>query len=392
MRKAEKLLSAITDRRRKMRQKQSKENSRRYHQKNEPAVKREAERLSTPTNTMEKNEKASLESRITSGMSMPYSVSEKESDRELEDRFERYREILKDLTLMSDSFMRAVLKNPKCTEEVLRIILNKDQLKVIDQRLQADYKNLQGRSSILDCVAVDSDHNLYNVEIQQKREGASPKRARYHSGLLDMNFLEPGEVYQKLPTSYVIFITETDALGYHLPIYHISRKIRENGKDFPDSAHIIYVDSKNQEDTELGRLMHDFHCKSPEEMYHSVLQKQVFRLKRTREGVNFMCREMDKIYRDGERVGEKIGQERGEKIGQERGEKIGQERGEKIGRERGEKIGQKRGKKQGIRNEQRRIVNSLKRKGKTMDEIAYLTGIHETVVKKLLGEGRYATK
>lgn len=265
---------------------------------------------------------------------------------------------------MSDSFMRAVLKNPKCTEEVLRIILNKDQLKVVDQRLQADYKNLQGRSAILDCVAMDSDHNLYNVEIQQKREGASPKRARYHSGLLDMNFLEPGEVYQKLPTSYVIFITETDALGYHLPIYHISRKIRENGKDFPDRAHIIYVDSKNQEDTELGRLMHDFHCKSPEEMYHSVLQKQVFRLKRTREGVNFMCREMDKIYRDGERVGEKIGQERGEKIG----------------------------KKQGIRNEQRRIVNSLKRKGKTMDEIAYLTGIHETVVKKLLGEERYAIK
>ena len=77
---------------------------------------------------------------------------------------------------------------------------------------------------------------------------------------------------------------------------YISRKIRENGKDFPDRAHIIYVDSKNQEDTELGRLMHDFHCKSPEEMYHSVLQKQVFRLKKTREGVNFMCREMDKIY------------------------------------------------------------------------------------------------
>ena len=86
-----------------------------------------------------------------------------------------------------------------------------------------------------------------------------------------------------------------------------------------------------------------------------------------------MCREMDKIYRDGERNGQKIGQERGEKIGQERGEKIG--------------------KKQGVKSEQRRIVNSLKRKGKTMDEIAYLTGIHETVVRKLLGEGRYtATK
>lgn len=67
-----------------------------------------------------------------------------------------------------------------------------------------------------------------------------------------------------------------------------------------------------------------------------------------------MCREMDKIYRDGERAGERIGQ--------------------------------KRGKKQGVRNEQRRIVNSLKRKGKTMDEIAYLTGIHKNVVRKLLGD------
>ena len=58
-----------------MRQKQSKENSRKHHQKSSPAVKREAESLSTSTNTIEKNEKARLESRITSGMS--YSVSEK---------------------------------------------------------------------------------------------------------------------------------------------------------------------------------------------------------------------------------------------------------------------------------------------------------------------------
>ena len=349
-----------------MRQKQSKENSRKHHQKSSPAVKREAETLPIFSNTTDKSQSGRLEFQRTSSMS--YSISEKEYDkeldRELEDRYERYREILKDLTLMSDSFMRAVLKNPKCTEEVLRIILNKNQLQVIDQRLQADYKNLQGRSAILDCVVVDREHNLYNVEIQQKREGASPKRARYHSGLLDMNLLEAGEAYQKLPTSYVIFITESDALGYQLPIYHISRTIRENGKDFPDCAHIIYVDSKNYEDTELGRLMHDFHCKAPEEMYNPVLRRQVYQFKKTREGVTFMCREMDKIYRDGERNGQKIGQERGEKIGRERGEKIG--------------------KKQGVKSEQRRIVNSLKRKGKTMDEIAYLTGIHETVVRKLL--------
>ena len=258
-----------------MRQKQSKKNSRKQEQRSSPAVKHEAEALPISTNTIDKSELSISEEHTPVHMqdSVPKEELEQGLDQELEERYERYRDVLKDLTLMSDSFMRAVLKNPKCTEEVLRTILSKKQLKVISQTLQADYKNLQGRSAILDCVAVDSKHDLYNVEIQQKREGASPKRARYHSGLLDMNLLEPGEAYQKLPNSYVIFITETDALGYHLPIYHISRKIRENGRDFPDCAHIIYVDSKNQEDTALGRLMHDFHCKVPEEMYNPVLRQ-----------------------------------------------------------------------------------------------------------------------
>ena len=75
-----------------MRQKQSKENSRKHHQKSSPAVKREAKSLSTSTNTIEKNEKARLESRITFGMS--YSVSEKEYDKELDQELEERYEMI----------------------------------------------------------------------------------------------------------------------------------------------------------------------------------------------------------------------------------------------------------------------------------------------------------
>ena len=64
---------------------------------------------------------------------------------------------------------------------------------VIDQALQKDYKNLPGRSATLDCVAKDASNRQFNVEIQGDNEGASPKRARYHCGLLDMNILNPGE-------------------------------------------------------------------------------------------------------------------------------------------------------------------------------------------------------
>ena len=230
------------------------------------------------------------------------------TEENLEERYERYRKILKDLTIMNDVFMRNVLKQRACTEYVLQVIMDRKDLRVIDQVLQKDYKNLQGRSAILDCVVRDVDGNQFDVEIQQEKEGASPRRARYHSGLMDMNTLNPGENFEKLPKTYVIFITLKDTLGHSLPIYHIGRSIKENDEDFKDGSHIIYVNSANREDTELGRLMHDLNCKNAADMYNKILAKRVYELKETQEGVEFMCKEMDRIYREGEARGEKRGE------------------------------------------------------------------------------------
>ena len=226
----------------------------------------------------------------------------------LEVRYERYKGIIKNFTLMSDIFMRNVFKQRECLEYVLQVIMEKQDLKVIEQIIQKDYKNLQGRSAIMDCVARDSEGKQFDVEIQQDNEGASPKRARYHSGLLDMNTLNPGQDFDELPESYVIFITRDDILGYDFPIYHIDRHIKEADDSFQDEAHIIYVNSRKQEDTELGRLMHDLHCKNADEMHSPVLAKRVHELKDTQKGVELMCHEMEKIYSEGMESGEKRGE------------------------------------------------------------------------------------
>ena len=222
----------------------------------------------------------------------------------LEVRYERYKGIIKNFTLMSDIFMRNVFKQRECLEYVLQVIMEKQDLKVIEQIIQKDYKNLQGRSAIMDCVARDSEGKQFDVEIQQDNEGASPKRARYHSGLMDMNTLNPGQDFDELPESYVIFITTDDILGYGFPIYHIDRHIKEADDSFQDEAHIIYVNSRKQEDTELGRLMHDLHCKNADEMHSPVLAKRVHELKDTQKGVELMCHEMEKIYSEGMESGE----------------------------------------------------------------------------------------
>lgn len=223
-------------------------------------------------------------------------------ERQFQKHYERYRQVLARLTLMSDIFMRNVLKKPECAEYVLQVIMDNPTLKVTDLVIQKDYKNLQGRSAILDCVVQDATEAQFNVEIQQENEGASPKRARYHSGLMDMNILNPGEDFEKLPETYVIFITKDDVLKKNLPIYHVERIIGETKEAFNDGTHIIYVNSKICDDTKLGRLMHDFHCQNASEMYSPVLAARVRELKETLGGES-MCEEMEKIYSEGHTEG-----------------------------------------------------------------------------------------
>ena len=107
----------------------------------------------------------------------------------------------------------------------MQIILNRDDLKVKKSNSQYNIKNLQGRSVRLDILAVDRQNRVYNIEIQRNDKVAGVKRARYNSGVIDANVTEPGEQYEKLNETYVIFITENDVLGHGLPIYHIDRVI-----------------------------------------------------------------------------------------------------------------------------------------------------------------------
>ena len=234
----------------------------------------------------------------------------------IEDRFDYYKAVLKDLTIFHDMFMRNVFKQKECTEYVLQIIMGKRDLKVIDQVIQMDFKNLQGRSAIMDCVALDNKGKKYDIEIQQAGENADPKRARYYSGLMDMNTIDPGEDFTSLPESYVIFITRDDTLGYDKPIYHIDRIIREVEEDFKDESHIIYVNSSRRDNTELGRLMRDLHCKDSKDIQSSVLAQRVFELKETQKGVETMCREMDQIYAAGAEFGETKGLAKGVTVGE----------------------------------------------------------------------------
>lgn len=185
-------------------------------------------------------------------------MSERKSEQELdfEQKHKEDLQRIREFRLIDDDFMAAVFEDHDCAEFLLRIILKRDDLVVREVHGQYSIKNLQGRSVRLDILAVDRNNRAYNIEVQRSDRGASEKRARYNSSLLDANLTDSGEEYDALNETYVIFITENDILRAGLPIYHIDRTVQETGMIFNDQAHIIYVNSQIKDETALGKLMH----------------------------------------------------------------------------------------------------------------------------------------
>ena len=221
-------------------------------------------------------------------------------------------ERIKRLRLLDDIFMRVVLKgNIPAVQLIIRIILKRNDIEVIEVRVQDDWPNLVGHGVRLDVTARDSSGGWYNIEIERSAEGANPKRARYNLGALDWHILPAGAEYSDLPEVYIIFITETDVLGKGLPIYTIDRTIRETGESFNDFAHILYANGAYVADDEIGRLMADFRETDPKKMFYAPLADKARFYKTTEGGLNAMCKIMEDVRQEGIERGIEIGIQQG---------------------------------------------------------------------------------
>jgi len=218
-----------------------------------------------------------------------------EAERELQHQEDLQR--IRGFRLIDDDFMNAVFDdNIEGTELLLRIILGKPTINVSRVKTQRVMKNLTGRDIWLDIDASDDTGKEYNLEVQRADKGADRKRARYHSSIKDAHLLKPGDDFDRLPESYVIFITESDVMKGGLPLYQIERIVTNNGEPFNDGEHIIYVNGEDKNSaTELGKLMHDFYCTDPDDMHYKQLADKVRYFKENEEGVRSMCATLEKM-------------------------------------------------------------------------------------------------
>lgn len=195
--------------------------------------------------------------------------------------------------LDDDFFTKCFDGNTECIQLVLRIVLDKPDLSVVDVRTQVFVENLLNRSVRLDVLATDQVGRKFNIEIQRADKGAGRRRARYNSSMMDANLLKKGEDFESLSETFVVFITENDVIGKGRPVYPIERCFIDTGEKFEDGSHILYVNGAYRDETPIGKLMHDFACTDPSDMYYPVLAERARFFKESEEGIAVMCKAME---------------------------------------------------------------------------------------------------
>lgn len=220
---------------------------------------------------------------------------------------EYYLDKLARLRLLDDDFMTQVFQdNTPAVELLLNIILGKSDTKVTGFETQRVISGRGLRSIRMDIHTVDSEGKQSDIEVQRADRGADPRRARFHSAVLDSTMLKSKQDFTEMADSVVIFITENDYFGGGKPIRSYTRRCdQEPTESLGDGNRIIYVNGAYKNDDEpIGRLMHDFRCVSAVDMFYPELAEKVRELKETKGGQDRMCKLMEDMRNEAQREGE----------------------------------------------------------------------------------------
>lgn len=96
-------------------------------------------------------------------------------------------------------------------------------------------------------------------------------------------------------------------IGKGLPRYPVERCFLESGEVFGDGSHILYVNGVYRDETPIGKLMHDFSCTDPANMYYDELAERVRFFKEDKEGISIMCKAMEDMRNESLQEGVKEG-------------------------------------------------------------------------------------
>lgn len=211
------------------------------------------------------------------------------TDETLMGTFEQKRELVRSFTMFDDDFFAMVMEDKAAAQEVLRVLTEIPDLVVKEIKTQYSIRNLGTHSVVLDALAEDSRHKLYNLELQVADQDDHQKRVRYYQSNIDISYLDKGKNYEELPEVYLIYMTKFDLFKMGRTKYVVDRVISGTDVVLDNGAHELYINAANHDGTAVAELMQFFTETGTRKQQFPELSNRIQYLKEEKKGVTHMC-------------------------------------------------------------------------------------------------------
>ena len=238
----------------------------------------------------------------------------------------------KDLNLNNAFLFAALANDPEACQLLLKLILGRDIPKVNVKTEHNILLNSETKCIRLDVNARSEYDVNYNVEAQNSNEHNIVRRSRFYQAQLDVAELKPGDDYNKLPDSFVIFICAFDPFGRGLYQYTYVEKCVEDGEPLGDGTCKIFFSTVGKNKDEVQKDLIEFlgyYENSTDEYVRTVnnplitrLHEKMVTLKKSREWeAGYM--QFEEYLATEQRIARESGLEEGRQVGLEEGRQEG---------------------------------------------------------------------
>lgn len=174
----------------------------------------------------------------------------------------KYLKKIETANLVEDIKFREVAKSKEAIEEILRVILQDDNLEVIKCVDQKSLNKSIFHGVILDCECVLSTKEIVNVEMQVDLKDDPVYRMRYNQSALTIAYSPKSNQfnYSELPKIISIMVCKFDLFKKGKPIYEVKRNVEDCDVIADNGIRELYVNltSKEVKETKLKDLFKMF--------------------------------------------------------------------------------------------------------------------------------------
>ena len=146
------------------------------------------------------------------------------------------KETAKNLRIIDDALFRLIAGDKEVCQEILRVLLDDEDLIVIQAKTQTNIPSLH-REVTLDALCKIGEKYV-NVEVQKGTGNDDIRRTRFHLSAITANGTPKGTDFEHVPDVTVIYITEYDALrnGQVFTVSEMCTLVEDYAKDYAKDA------------------------------------------------------------------------------------------------------------------------------------------------------------